>query len=143
MTTKTFSIGAILSVTTRVLCAKGGMHEMKELLMYMANESPYEFQLSRFADECTPYLYEQFPWLQTITARRLVGKDCLKRVALLAKRYGEYHEVRPIHGEDHTRLNPADEFRDKMRSLGRDVEIIETPASDEPSLYGDINWKVE
>jgi len=100
METKQFSLGAILSVTTKVLCIED-IGELYKIVNFMTGDSASTFQLPRFADECRPYLKEQLPELDYITDDMLAGSKCLKTVSELEAKHGSRFMVMPIHPEDH------------------------------------------
>lgn len=100
-----FHLGDILCVTTGRLVSLDGMDGVYDILNFMTNDSLSTVQLGRAATEATPYLYEQLPWLSEITPDLLdevKDKESLHRVlALLTNKYGEFHELIPMHPEDH------------------------------------------
>lgn len=144
--TQQFSLGAILSVTTGVLCCD--FEDMQKLLSHMVGESLFTHATIRAANECRPYLYEQHPWLRKITQdmvlpdthltdKRERAADCFRKVALLAEQYGEQHTIYPIHGEDHEHLSAEED----LRRLGFKGRIITISDDDTPSPYGNITWE--
>lgn len=54
-----FHVGDILSITTGKLTSPRGMDGIYDILGYMTDDSPFTTQLSRFAEECKPYLERQ------------------------------------------------------------------------------------
>jgi hypothetical protein len=108
--TQKFHIGDILGVMTGIACAPNSFTGVCSLLKFMTGESPYTTQAARFADECLPYLKEQFPQFAEIQPDILRGAGNAGMVKLLAEKFGEYHEVRKIHPEDHVVMNPIEEF---------------------------------
>lgn len=60
----------------------------------------------------------------------------------LVEKYGEFHEVRPIHAEDHEVIDVITELK-RMRPDLDDEHIIPIilPSDDEPSSIGNIDWK--
>lgn len=125
METRLFSLGQILSITTDIFCTPN-FGDVYEILNYMTGDSAYTHQLKRFADECRPYLLEQHPFLSEITAEMVEGSDCLNKVKQLEITYGALHAVRPIHQEDHEKINPLTE----LKATFPDVKIIEFNLND-------------
>lgn len=82
MTTKTFELGTVLTVTTGRLITKAdaehpgnGIGHLYELLGHMTNEAPFTHSLGRFSDACKPVLLEMFPELAGVDLTML--KDTL------------------------------------------------------------------
>ncbi len=118
---KRFHLGDILSVTTERLLSPTGMKGVSDLLGYMAADKLYTHQLPRVADEACPYLYEQMPWLREISDDGLTADNYEAWIAALVATHGEYHDVRPMHQEDHERIDPVEEF---LRKAGPHTQVI-------------------
>lgn len=104
MSTQQFHLGDILSITTGILCPPNAMKGVRTILEFMANDTLYTTQLGRVADECKPYFYEAHSFLHEVTAELLKDGGILaieSNLDSLVKRYGEFHEIRRIHPEDH------------------------------------------
>ena len=126
MTTQTFDIGDILTITTGALVSREHVGGVYKILSFMTGESLFTHQLPRAARECEPELRRQFPDLAEIEAPEwdvIAGGswDSLnpeeKQVAVygwldgLAERYGATREVAPLPAEDHTSIDPVTELR--------------------------------
>ncbi len=93
----------------------------------------------------TPEQHEaQERWLSAIDAhdrqRELYQEKCMAFIdewlEPIIEQYGEYHEVWPLHHEDHEVIDPMDE----PIIQGKKIIQIELP-QDEPPPEGDINWR--
>lgn len=137
---KKFHVGTLVSITDGHLIAPNLINDVYDILNYMTGDDLYTHALIRAGGECKPYLFEQFPWLREVTAPDNI-KECWQqwRDELVAK-YGEWHEVRPIHSEDHEVLDPIEEA--KRMGLGDKLIAIDLTEDEPPSPYGDIDWKV-
>lgn len=106
---KTFSFGAILSVTTGILSADMG--EVHELLDYMTGDQLFTHQLPRAANECEDELRAQFPAIAAIVVEEADGPDAyMAWVELMAHVYGAHFEVAPLRSEQHTVIDPLVEM---------------------------------
>lgn len=117
---KSFSIGAILSVTTGVLLADIG--EVHELLDHMTGDTLFTHQLPRAATECVGPLREQFPQFDGIEVPTFDAPEYYAEWASdQGHAYGDWHEVRPLEPGQHVRRNPLAELAEMTRP---DAEII-------------------
>ena len=105
----------------------------------MSGESLSTVQLMRVADEAKPYLFQQHPWLKEIDADNLKEGDIYENINMLILEYGEYHQVIPMHPEDHEQLTPMEDL-DRLGFKGEVIDIELPEDDDQPSEYGDINW---
>lgn len=142
MEKQSFHLGQLISVTTGVLACPNGMKGLYEILNFITQDSLQTLALIRAADEATPYLYEQHPWLRQIDADQIAGKNWQEKLTKLVEQYGEYHEVIPMHYEDHEDVDPLEDAR-RLRFKGEIIEVDLTQEEEPPSPYGDINWKVD
>jgi len=62
---KNFHLGDVLSVTTGRLLSPKGIGGVYEILNFMTNDNLYTHQLPRAAEECKPFLFSQFPQLDS------------------------------------------------------------------------------
>lgn len=146
---KEFHISQIISVYTGVLIPTPGtkyaIDGVYEILDYMVGESLQTVQLPRVAKECRPYLREEFPWLEQIQSGIVLAgvneQNWPEALEMWVKMYGAFHDVRPIHAEDHENLHPIEDLRRINPVVG--VITIDLTEEDEPPTYGDIGWKSE
>ena len=124
--TRTFSLGQILSVTTGVMAVQK-LAQVYEILDFMTADKLTTHQLPRAADEATPYIIEQLPWIAEIKPERIEGKRVFELIKPFTAKYGEFHELHPMHLEDHEDLSPAED----LRRLGFKGEILEFDLSDD------------
>lgn len=118
MTTKTFHLGDILTVTTGRLVSPRHMDGVYDILNWMTGDNLFTHQLPRASGECEGPLLAQHPDLAGVDvpeefgdgtevgAKRAVDEWLAKQVAV----YGETREVAPLRPEDHTRIHPLAEF---------------------------------
>lgn len=119
MTTKTFHLGDILSITTSRLVSPRHMQGVYDILNWMTGDDLMTHQLPRAARECEGALLDQHPDLAAVTVPEEFGdgtRDSARQAgaAWLAGQvavYGETREVAPLHADDHTQIDPLDEFR--------------------------------
>jgi hypothetical protein len=119
VTTKTFHLGDVLTITTGRLVSPRHMEGVYDILNWMTGDNLFTHQLPRASDECAGPLLAQHPDLAAVTvpeefgdgsegsAQRAVDEWLAAQVAV----YGETREVALLGPEDHTRINPFDEFR--------------------------------
>jgi hypothetical protein len=124
MTTKTFHLGDILSITTGCLVSPRHMDGICDILNWMTGDSLFTHQLPRACDECSGPLLAQHPDLAAIVPPESFGDDPEQGVARwLAEQvavYGETREVAPLAADDHTRIDPFAE----LRIIRPDAEIV-------------------
>lgn len=137
---KNFKLNVIMSITTgRLLCT---MVEIYEILDYMTGDKLYTHALPRAADECSPYLYEQFPFLREIDKEAEKHEDTwwtenyLSFVDEMVLKYGEAFTVYPIHAEDHEVIDPIEE----IKRINPNINVI--AITDDIPPEGNIDWKV-
>jgi len=140
-----FHLNALLSITTGFLCPVPGTEYpidcVYDILNFMTSDDLYTHALPRVSQECKPYLLEAHPFLDEISLEDLRGvKDWSKwetRLQALAMQYGEWHEVRPIHFEDHEVIDPIEELQ-RMKPDAQ-VIVIDLTEDDEINPTGDIS----
>ena len=122
MTTKTFHLGDILSVTTGRLVSPRHIDGVYDILNWMTGDNLMTHQLPRACGECEGPLRAQHPDLTAIEVPGdFGGKDGVDRwLAEQVAIYGETREVAPLDAKDHTRIDPITE----LRAMKPDAEII-------------------
>ncbi len=128
--TKSFHLGDILTVTTGgILVSPRYMDGASDILRFLTGEDVFTHQIGRVARECQEPLLAQHPDLRDVTVPgELSGEAAV--MAWLAGQvsiYGEYREVAPLAAEDHTSINPLDEWR----MVAPDVEQVVVVLPDE------------
>ncbi len=68
MKIKKFHLGDVLSITTQRLVSPRHMVGVYDILNFMTGDNLFTHQLPRAANECKPYLLEQFPKLAEVDA---------------------------------------------------------------------------
>ena len=107
MTTKKFHLGDILSIVAGKLVSLQNVDGVFEILNFMTGDGLHMHQLSRVAEECKPYLLEQFPQLKDIDASEVNGDNWRQWLDEQVKRYGEEFEVQPLPEGVHKFINPV------------------------------------
>lgn len=138
-----FHLGDILSITTGRLLSPRHMAGVYDILDYMTGDELYTHQLGRASQECKPYLLEELPFLSEIDAESVTSDNWEQWLQEQVVKYGEYHDVRPIHPEDHEVIDPVEELKQMGVSEDKIITIDLSEDKDEPSSFGDINWKVD
>ena len=123
MSTKTFHIGDILSITDGHLVSPRHIDGVYDILNWMTGESLFTHQLPRASRECRPSLVEQFPDLAAVVYPTGLTKpeQVWEWLADVEAKYGATREVTPLAVEDHTSIDPIAE----LKMMRPDVPIIE------------------
>lgn len=110
MTTKDFSIGCVISVTSGKLLAE--FSEVHELIEWMAGEPVWTHQIPRVSEEATPHLTAQYPALADVVVPD--GLDTWDKVraflAGISPVLGERLSVESLPTVDHTSIDPLSEL---------------------------------
>jgi hypothetical protein len=126
MSTQTFHLGDLLSITTGVLVSPSRMDGVQEILQFLTGEPLWTHQLPRAREECVPALVRQFPFLAEIKAPKFEGAEHAERwLDEQCEKYGTYFEVAPMDPADHTSINPLAEIT--MIAPAASVIVVETP----------------
>ena len=122
MTTRTFHISDILTITTGRLVSSRHVDGIYDILNWMTGDSLYTHQLPRGMDECAPSLREQFPDLAAVTPPGdLGGEDAVRAwVAGQVRAHGETRDVTPLPAGGHVHMDPVTE----LRKMAPQAEII-------------------
>lgn len=107
-TTKKFSLGAVLSVTTGVLLCPIG--DVYAILNYMTGDNLFTHQLGRASMECGPSLRTQIPAIADETASGVDGTNWQQWLAEAAQRYGAEFDVSPLPAHAHEFIDPISEL---------------------------------
>jgi hypothetical protein len=127
MSTQSFHIGDVLSVTTGILLSPEGIGGVHHFLDYMTNDTLFTHQLPRAVDECRPSLKEQHPDLFDIEIPKLHGQEeCNAFLATLYPTLGEYRDVAPLEYRQHTQIDPISE----LLMMKPDAKIIVVKTDD-------------
>jgi hypothetical protein len=112
MTTKIFSLGAVLSVTTgRLLCPIGSVYE---ILNHMTGDNLFTHQLPRASRECEPFLLKQFPQLADIDASSVTTENWLAWLEQQQAAHGNEFAVQPLPAGEHYEIDPVSELAEKV-----------------------------
>ena len=107
MTTRTFHIGDILSVTTGFLVSPRHMEGIYDILNFMTQDNLFTHQLPRASDECRPYLLRQHPQLSYVNASVVTRENWQSWLAERVAEFGEQLPVELIPMDDHTFKDPS------------------------------------
>ncbi len=130
MTTRSFHIGDILTITTGLLVSPRHIAGVYDILNWMTGDNLFTHQLGRATDECKPHLLAQHPDLAAVevpdfsrsgdrdTAEAAVKAWLTQQVA----QFGETRPVAPLTSSDHTSIDPLTELA--MNHPGKPVIAV-------------------
>lgn len=129
MTTRSFHLGDILSVTTGRMVSPRHVDGLYDLLGFMAGESVWTHQLPRVSDECAPELLRQHPDLAEVQPPEHFRDEAhvWEWLAEQTDRFGMHRDVAPLKAEDHTSIDPMAE----IRMVAPHLEVIEVEVPNE------------
>lgn len=99
MTTQTFRLGHVLSVTTGLLLCEGEEYPLdglSRILNYMTGDNVYTHQIPSAMKQCTPYILEQFPVLKEIGKPNITRDNYSDVLQDLKIKYGDEFTLTPI-----------------------------------------------
>jgi len=114
MTTKSFHLGDILSVTTGILVSPDHMGGVYKILNFMTGENLFTHQLPRVCNEAKPILIKQHPWLAEVTGEGITGDNWKPWLDGLVAAHGEFLSVSPMNRDEHERIDPISELAEKI-----------------------------
>ena len=134
MTTKqrTFRASDILTVTTGYFLSDDPNDEfgiLYNLLNYLTGDNLYTHQLGRVADECAPYLRDQFKWAAEFDDIDISPSNYLEISKMANDKYGRELSVHPIPMDDHDVIDPLTELL-KMAPHAK-ILTLAAPADDD------------
>jgi hypothetical protein len=110
-----YHLGDLLSITTGALVSPDHMQGVYRICDGVTGEQHFTHQLPRAARTLDPYLREQLPWLDEITAPKFSGPDEVwPWLAEMVARYGEYHEVQPMPSGVYVGRDPLEELAEMV-----------------------------
>ena len=117
MSTRQFHLGDILTVTTGILVSPRHVEGIYDVLNWMTGDNLFTHQLPRAMDECQGPLLAQHPDLDAIVvptfdgeSREELGEQVAVWLAEQVAIYGEYRDVAPLAGGEHTVIDPLTEL---------------------------------
>lgn len=132
MTTKTFHLGDILTITTGCLVSPRHIGGVYDILNFMTGDNLMTHQLPRASEECQGPLLAQHPDLAAIVPPGDFGPDAKAGVeAWLAEQvavYGEAREVAPLAAGEHAHIDPFTELH--QMAPHAEVIVVELPDGD-------------
>jgi hypothetical protein len=112
MTAETFSLGAVLSITTGVLlCPIDGVYR---ILNFMTGDSIYTHQIPRVSQECRPHLLRQFPALAEVDKSGVTPDNWQAWLQALEATHGSLLAVEPLPPGEHYEIDPISELAEKI-----------------------------
>lgn len=112
MTTESFSLGAVLSITTGVLlCPIDGVYR---LLNFMTGDSIYTHQIPRVSQECKPHLLRQFPALTQVDTSTVTPENWQAWLRDQEAKHGDTLTVEPLPPGEHYQIDPLSELAEKV-----------------------------
>lgn len=132
MTTKTYALDDILTVTTGRLLSRRHMDGLYDLLGYMTGDDLMTHQLPRAADACAPALLEQHPQLRNVEPPADADQaDLLAWIDWAGREYGTELPVEPLTAGRWDRRNPIEELCDMVGP--EKVIVVRAPGDDTAS----------
>ena len=129
MTARTFSLGAVLSVTTgRLLC---DLDTVSEILNWLCDDKLFTHQLPRAFKVARPYVLAQFPALAAIDASGVDPTNWREWLAGQITIFGDAFEVRPLERGIWTYRDPVEEAQE-MVGADRVVVVDAAPNVEAP-----------
>ena len=134
-----FHIGDILSVITERLVSARGWEGLYDILGYMTDDSPSTTQLDRFAEECKPYLHQQFD--KTLAGFYEPPEEAMVDAPSMYRWLGEIGHtigeslltVKPITGDRHAVIDPMTELELDHGSEFWEKDISIDPKDSKPN----------
>lgn len=112
MTTESFSLGAVLSITTGVLLCP--MDDVYRILNFMTGDSLFTHQIPRASRECAPYLLNQFPALANVDASGVTPENWQTWLREQVAKHGDTFAVAPLPPGEHYQIDPISELVEKV-----------------------------
>lgn len=130
MTTKTFHIGDILSITDGHLVSPRHIEGVYDILNWMTGESLMTHQLPRASRECEDTLRRAFPDLAEIQVPDGLNSEGKVRtfLASLTSKYGTHRDVPRLDPLDHTHIDPIEEL--VLANPNATVIVVEAKETD-------------
>lgn len=130
---RTFSLGAVLSVSTGCFVAREGFGAVHELLDYMTGDTLFTHQLPRVMGECQPAMLAQHPQLKGIEvpdfgeigSREEAEATVFAWLSTVEAEYGTELPVVPMAAVDHTSIDPLSELG--LMGVGPERTLVVNP----------------
>jgi hypothetical protein len=116
VTSRTFHLGDILSITTGRLVSPRHMDGVCDILGWMTGESLFTHQIPRASRECEGPLLARHPDLADVAVPENFGGEAGVNAWLReqVERFGEAREVTPLRAEGRAPIDPLTEMRIAM-----------------------------
>jgi hypothetical protein len=114
--TKTFPIGAVLSVVTGRLVSENHMTGIYDVLSWMTGENVYTHQIPRISREATPVILAMHPHLKATIdeAEQITPENVWNWLATWKDRYGDEIAVPLMSIAEHERIDPQSELAEMV-----------------------------
>ena len=106
---KTFSLGAILTITTGKLLVPD-IGPVYKILGYMTGDTLFTHQLPRAGRFCAEPILEQHPQLREVTGDDITTENWTQKVADLKVKYGKVLPIEPLAPGTWEHINPVTEL---------------------------------
>lgn len=126
VTTKTFALGDVLSVTTARLVSPRHMDGLYDILNWMTGDDLYTHQIPRAMRECAPFLLKQFPQLAAINAEAVTPENWAAWLHEQVLEHGNEFAVAKLPEHAHEFIDPLSELAEKVHP---DKIIVVDPSS--------------
>lgn len=122
MTTRTFTLAEVLSVTTgHLLCDIGKVYE---ILNFLTDDNLYTHQLPRALRECQPYVLAAYPQLAAVDASGVTRENWQGWLAAQEQTLGTAFTLEPMRDGVHEYRDPLTELQEMAG--GKPVIVIRT-----------------
>jgi hypothetical protein len=94
MSTKSFHLSDILSVSTEILVSNDHIDGVLNILSHMTEDVIFSNQIPLAVPAMQPELIQQLPWLRDVQLPTLSSEaECIAWVASVADVHGEWHDI--------------------------------------------------
>lgn len=113
---RSFHIGDLVTVTIGRRIAPRHMDAVYDLIDFVTGVPHFTHQLGRAAEEITPYLHAQHPWLAEIQDPGWVDDADTADLWLreLVEQHGKYHDVEAMPADGYTPRDPIAELQEMV-----------------------------
>ena len=119
MSTKKFSLGKVLSITTGALVSENHIDGVYEILNHMTGQSVYTHQLGVAAEKCKPELLKEHPQLAGIDASGVNRNNWKGWLDALKSIHGNELEVTAL-----TNWEYSDPIQSAIEMVGKDRVMV-------------------
>jgi len=121
MKAREFNLDVVLSIATRTLLCP--FDDLFGILNFLTGAKLQDFQIGRAADDCIPYLLEQFPWLKEVDVSGVNEENFEQWFAEQTVKYGKTLTLKPAPNGTH---KAQDVVTEAIERKGGDLSKITT-----------------